>query len=149
MKDGAELAVFCDGGARGNPGPGAAGCVIMDVAENTRLLCGKYLGTVTNNQAEYAAVQLALQTIRDSYKNREKINFFLDSKLVVNQLSGLYKVKNPDLRKIVFKIRQLESAFKQVYYQHIGREKNVEADSLVNKAIDEKRDFKIVVKKDN
>ena len=61
MKQGRKLLVYCDGGARGNPGPGASGCVVKNSAGKRRLLCGKYLGSVTNNQAEYAAVSLALE----------------------------------------------------------------------------------------
>jgi ribonuclease HI len=136
-----ELVVFCDGGARGNPGPGAAGCVIKDEAGNPRFLCGKYLGVVTNNQAEYAAVKLALETAKKHFRTVRAIKFFLDSKLVVNQLAGFYKVKNPLLREVIFQIRQLESCFGEVYYQHVSREENSEADTLVNRVLDEERDF--------
>lgn len=136
-----ELVVFCDGGARGNPGPGAAGWVVKDEAGNPRFLCGKYLGVTTNNQAEYAAVKLALETIKKNFKMVKTIKFFLDSKLVVNQLSGIYKVKNPYLREVIFQIRQLESYFGEVYYQHVSREENNEADTLVNKILDEEHDF--------
>ncbi|OGY25547.1 MAG: hypothetical protein A2Z11_03930 [Candidatus Woykebacteria bacterium RBG_16_43_9] len=138
-----DISAFCDGGARGNPGPGAAACVIKNSAENTRVLCGKYLGSVTNNQAEYAAVELALTIIKENFQGRIRVNFYLDSKLVVNQLNGLYKVKNPDLRDRVFKIHSLEGSMGEVYYHHIDRDKNWEADQLVNKAIDEKSKFKI------
>ncbi len=145
MKGGAELVVFCDGGARGNPGPGAAGCVIKDVAENTRLLCGKYLGRVTNNQAEYAGVKLALEKIKKHFGPVSKIQFFLDSKLVANQLGGLFKVKNATLRNELLAIHELENSFAEVYYQHISRSENTEADTLVNKAVDEKSDFEKLI----
>ncbi len=141
MKPKEALRVYCDGGARGNPGPGGAGCVIKDAAGKRRLLCGKYLGLATNNQAEYAAVELALTQIKKHFGSVPKIHFFLDSKLVANQLSGLYKVKNPNLREQVMRIRELESSFVEIYYQHISRSENAEADALVNKAIDEKSDF--------
>lgn len=141
MKQGSELLVYCDGGARGNPGPGASGCVVNNSAGKRRLLCGKYLGSVTNNQAEYEAVSLALEKIKKHFGTTTRIQFFLDSTLVTNQLSGLFKVKNPNLRDQVLKIRGLEASFNEVYYQHIARSENFEADALVNKAIDEKSDF--------
>jgi len=135
------LLVFCDGGARGNPGPAAAACVITDRAGKKRYLCGKYLGEATNNQAEYAAVRLALGVIKENYQDKKEITFFLDSKLVANQLAGLYKVKNPALRDLNFKIRQLESSQGGVYYQYVSREQNKEADMLVNKVLDKRSDF--------
>ena len=141
MKTENTLLVFCDGGARGNPGPAAAACVIEDRAGKKRYLCGKYLGEATNNQAEYAAVCLALEAIKESYQDKKETIFFLDSSLVVNQLAGLYKVKNSSLRDLIFKIRQLESYLGEVYYQYVSREENREADSLVNKVLNEGRDF--------
>ena len=140
------ITAYTDGGARGNPGPGGAGWVIESVAENKRFLCGKFLGHVTNNQAEYAAVELALTTIIENFEGKNKAQFYLDSKLAVNQLNGLYKVKNPILREIIIKIHLLESKVGEVYYQHIRREKNWEADQQVNKAIDTETEFKIVTK---
>lgn len=137
-----SLKVFCDGGARGNPGPGAAACTITDSAGKKRFLCGKYLSWATNNQAEYEAVRLSLEVIRENYKNRVDVDFFLDSNLVVNQLSGLFKVKNAALRSILFEIRILEGSLGKVYYRRIPREENEEADRLVNKAIDERKDFR-------
>lgn len=137
----AELLVHCDGGARGNPGPGGAACVIEDVVGKKRLLCGKYLGKVTNNQAEYAAVELALLKIKENFSATRKIRFFLDSTLVVNQLNGLFKVKNPGLRDQILRIRGLEGVFAEVYYQYVSRDKNTQADSLVNKAINDRKMF--------
>ena len=136
-----ELVVHCDGGARGNPGPGGAGCVIEEAAGKKRLLCGKYLGRVTNNQAEYAAVELAFNKIRDNFTKVRKIRFFLDSALVVNQLNGLFKAKNPGLLNQLLKIRGLERPFEEIYYQHISRDQNTQADSLVNRAIDSRKSF--------
>ena len=141
MLSSVELLVHCDGGARGNPGPGGAGCVIDETAGKKRLLCGKYLGRVTNNQAEYAAVELAFNKIRDNFTKVGKIRFFLDSALVVNQLNGLFKAKNPDLINRLLKIRQLERPFGEIYYQHISRDQNSQADSLVNRAIDGRKSF--------
>ncbi|OGY24081.1 MAG: hypothetical protein A2172_00870 [Candidatus Woykebacteria bacterium RBG_13_40_15] len=137
-----SLKVFCDGGARGNPGPGAAACIITDPAGKKRFLCGKYLSWATNNQAEYGAVRLALKVIKENYKKRVDVNFFLDSDLVVNQLSGLFKVKNAALRSILFEIRTMEVSLGKVYYKRVPREENEEADRLVNKVIDEKKDLR-------
>lgn len=141
MKTRNNLVVFCDGGARGNPGPAAAACVVEDRAGKKRYLCGKYLGEATNNQAEYAAVDLALEVIKENYQDKQDAAFFLDSTLVANQLAGLYKVKNPSLRDLIFKIRQLESCLGEVYYQYVSREDNTEADGLVNRVLDKKKGF--------
>ncbi len=141
MEPAEKLIVFCDGGARGNPGPAASGCVIKNSAGKTRFLCGKYLGETTNNQAEYQAVKLALEVIKSNFEGKLELDFFLDSELVVKQLSGLYKIKNHQLRRLVEEIRNLEKFFGRISYQHIRREKNSLADSLVNKAIDLKSEF--------
>lgn len=137
------LVVHCDGGARGNPGPSAAGCVIEDPAGNTRYLCGKYLGEATNNQAEYQAIKLAFEVIRDKFEKGKDAQFYLDSLLAVQQLNGLYKVKNARLQEIILEIRPLETILGSVYYNHVRREKNVVADAMVNKALDEKSFFLI------
>ena len=130
-----KLVIFCDGGSRGNPGPAAAAGVIKNAAGKTRVLCGKYLGIATNNQAEYASVELALQKVKENIEDVNEIHFYLDSKLVVNQLSGLYKTKNNRLREAVLRIRMLEKGLGKIYYQHISREKNQEADQLVNEVL--------------
>ena len=130
-----KLVIFCDGGSRGNPGPAAAAGVIKNVAGKTRVLCGKYLGIATNNQAEYASVELALRKVKENIEDVNEIHFYLDSKLVVNQLSGLYKTKDNRLRAAVLRIRMLEKGLGKIYYQHISREKNQEADRLVNEVL--------------
>ncbi|MCH7541907.1 ribonuclease HI family protein, partial [Patescibacteria group bacterium] len=135
------LTVHCDGGARGNPGPAAAAAVIEDPAGKKRFLCGKFLGTATNNQAEYESVKMALEVIKSRFAKKQKANFYIDSQLVVQQLRGLYKVKNPNLQELLFKIKSLEIALEEIHYYHIPREKNLVADSLVNKTLDSKTDF--------
>ena len=134
------IKVFTDGGARGNPGPAAAGVAIFGIAGKERLLCGKYLGKTTNNVAEYSAFLLALETIlaEESVNRGEtEILFLADSLLAVKQLSGEFKVKNPNLATYVAKIKNAENLFKKVTYQHIPREQNKLADSEVNKALDQ------------
>lgn len=135
-----RLIIFTDGGARGNPGPAASGVVIDGLAGKERLICGKYLGETTNNVAEYTAVLLALETAlkeTGSQAQDYQINFFTDSLLVAKQLSGVYKIKNENLRKIIVEIKKLEQSFALVTYQHVPRERNREADREVNRILDQ------------
>lgn len=135
--------IYTDGGARGNPGQGAIGAVIK--AENNRILQSIYqrIGKTTNNIAEYSAVVKALEWIKENVSvlqcdNETIFQFFLDSTLVVNQLKGLFKVKDGNLRNLLFTVRTLEQEIcGKIYYHIIPREKNYEADALVNKALDE------------
>ncbi len=136
-----DLIINTDGGSRGNPGEAATGYVIKDTAGNVQELCGKYIGVATNNVAEYQAVKEAYIKLleRWGYRSREVVlKFLLDSQLVVNQLNGNFKIKNQNLLQRVRDIRKFEQNFKQVSYNYIPREKNSEADSLVNKALDER-----------
>ena len=128
------IEVFADGGARGNPGPAAFGYVVKKDGQIVKSGNG-YIGIATNNVAEYTAVIEALTWLESSYP-KVNLTFYLDSELVVSQLSGIYKVKNSNIRDLVFKIRTLESNFGQVNYKHIPREKNKQADRLVNLALD-------------
>lgn len=128
------LEVFADGGSRGNPGPSAYGFVVKKDGKTVKEE-GGYLGIETNNFAEYTALVKALLYLQSAAKG-EEIRVFLDSQLVVSQLSGLYRVKSPKIRELVAKVRELESAFKVVKYQHILRDRNKEADRLVNIALD-------------
>ena len=129
------IEVYCDGGARGNPGPAAYGFVVKVAGRQVKEGQG-YIGIATNNFAEYTAVIEALNWLTGRFSGRD-LNFYLDSQLVVSQLSGIYKVKNSTIRDLVFKIRSLETSFGQIKYQHIPREQNLQADSLVNQALDE------------
>ncbi len=124
------LEVYCDGGSRGNPGPAAYGFVIR---RDSKIIkeAGGYLGIETNNFAEYTALIEALNWLQKEYSGYDLVAY-LDSKLVVSQLSGFYKVKSPKIRELVFKVRQLEPNFGKIYYRHITREKNKDADRLVN-----------------
>lgn len=131
------LNIYTDGGSRGNPGPAAAGVVIKD--KNNRIIhqFGLFIGTTTNNQAEYAGVVLALEYLKDKNAKPQSINFFLDSSLVVNQLNGLWKVKDSDIRQKIIFIRQLEANLKcSIFYTHIPRSQNQLADTQVNLALD-------------
>lgn len=130
------IEVYCDGGARGNPGPAAYGFVVK-IDGATVKAQSETIGIATNNFAEYTAVIAALKWLAQDHKG-ENLDFFLDSKLVVSQLSGLYKIKSTRLRNLVFEIKGIENQFGQVRYIHIRRDKNKEADKLVNLALDQK-----------
>lgn len=132
-----KLFIYTDGGARGNPGPAAVGIYIVDQNGKELFKLGKKIGTVTNNVAEYTAVIEALCWLKenkdDLLLNNYSINFFLDSKLVVCQLNGLYKIKDNKLKELSIKVRELEQAIGgNVRYSFIPREKNTVADALVN-----------------
>ncbi|HUS60473.1 MAG TPA: ribonuclease HI family protein [Nevskiaceae bacterium] len=136
------LFVFADGGARGNPGPAAVGFLVKDNQGKVLVRQGKYIGRATNNVAEYMAVIEALGWLKKNLvgpnRSVDVIKFFLDSKLVVNQLSGVFKIKNKNLRDLVIKVRKLEQAVGgNTAYHYWSREKNKQADFLVNQALDE------------
>jgi ribonuclease HI len=129
-----DLIIFTDGGSRGNPGPSAAGVVIMDSNREVLEAFGSYLGIGTNNRAEYTALKLALAAAEKYRPTR--IKCFMDSELVVRQLNGVYKVKNIELKPINAEIRRLAEPY-EVSFEHVYREHNQLADKQVNLAIDE------------
>jgi len=136
MKD--EYIIHTDGGARGNPGPSAVGIVIE---KNNVLIYegGEKIGESTNNIAEYTAVKKALQILQSKYHDLHGsyITFYIDANLVVQQLNGLFKIKNANLRELVLEIKMLEQEIGGVIiYRVIPREKNLRADFLVNQALD-------------
>ena len=125
-----NLKIFTDGGARGNPGPAAAGVVIKNEKGKVLTQFGKPIGHATNNIAEYMGVVEALKCLKARGSRLEprgqKVDFYLDSKLAVNQLNGVFKVKNPKLRELVLKIRNLEQEIgAEIFYHYIPREKNI------------------------
>ncbi len=131
------LNIYTDGGARGNPGPAAIGVVIKDSQNKILHQFGNTIGQATNNIAEYQAVIAALKYLVIQKINPQSINFFLDSKLVVNQLNGLWKVKDSNLRQKVIKVRELEGQLNtNIHYLAIPREKNYQPDALLNQALD-------------
>jgi len=134
------LNIFTDGGARGNPGPSAIGVYVENESRKKIAGFGKTIGIATNNVAEYKAVIEALDwTIENKkdFSRDAKIYFFLDSKLVCSQIIGLFKVKNSDLRSLLFEVRDREAQIGlQIYYKHIPREQNAKADAFVNEALD-------------
>lgn len=135
-----HLTLYTDGGARGNPGPAGIGAVIVDEEGKVVGEVSEYVGHQTNNYAEYEALIQALLKCKKMYgeKLREmRLEVRMDSELIVRQMTGLYKVKEPALKEQfarVAKIR-LEDA-PNIIFTHVPREKNAHADSLVNAAID-------------
>lgn len=128
-----HVIVFSDGGSRGNPGPSASGFVIMNSHEEVLHQGGMYLGITTNNQAEYHGVRLGLE--KALAMGAKTVDFRMDSLLVVNQLNGIYKIKNRDLWPINERIRELATHFDKVTFSHVRREFNQLADGMVNKIL--------------
>jgi ribonuclease HI len=125
--------IFTDGGARGNPGPAGIG-VVIEFFEKTYTF-KEYIGETTNNQAEYSALLLALKEAKDLGVSTADI--YMDSLLIVNQMLQKFKVKEPELAKLFVRAWNLVQGFEKVSFHHIPREKNKEADALVNMALDE------------
>jgi ribonuclease HI len=130
-----EIIIYSDGGSRGNPGPSAAGFVVMNSMKEVIYTGGLYLGITTNNQAEYQAVRLGLEWALKAHA--KKVDFRIDSLLVVNQMKGVYKIKNRELWPINERIRELVSQFEKVTFTHVRREFNQLADGMVNKILNE------------
>ncbi len=129
-----SIDVFVDGGARGNPGAAGGGFAVYRGGK----LVGKgseYFGEKTNNQAEYLALRLALREVYDKYSDL-KINCYMDSQLVVEQMNGNYKVKSANVKPIFEEVRRIADQFKHFTIRHVMREQNEMADQLANEAMD-------------
>lgn len=134
------MRMFADGGARGNPGPAAAGVVLFELnadgEQGQKIIeFGEYLGKRTNNQAEYTAIVLGIKKAEELGCN--SLDVRLDSELAVKQLNGEYKVKNEELAKLFLEIYNLRQSFREIVFSHVRRAFNKEADAMVNKAIDD------------
>jgi len=129
-----SITIFTDGGSRGNPGPSAAGYIILGPEQTVIAEGGEYLGITTNNQAEYQGVRLALEKALEMKFKR--VDFKIDSMLVVNQMKGYYKIKNRELWPVHERIRELMKHFEKVTFNHVQREFNQLADGMVNKTLD-------------
>lgn len=128
-----HVIIYSDGGSRGNPGPSASGFVIMNQYEHVLHEGGMYLGITTNNQAEYHGVRLGLEKALEM--NMKTVDFRVDSMLVVNQLKGIYTIKNRELWPIHERIKELVMHFEKVTFTHVRREFNQLADGMVNKIL--------------
>jgi ribonuclease HI len=128
--------IYTDGGARGNPGPAAAGVVIQHDGKITEFR--QYLGDLqTNNWAEYEAVALALQEAKRLGLAGRDLEVRMDSQLVVEQLMGNWKIKEPTLKTQAAKVHALLKEFGAWKFVYVPRAQNAEADRLVNEALDE------------
>ena len=129
--------IYADGGARGNPGPAAA-AFIVSLGGKVIFSQAKYLGKSTNNRAEYNGVLMAMKWLSEKQINdKEEIGLYLDSELVVNQLSGNYKVKSDGLKLLFNRVKEIENKVAgKVLYNYVPRGKNKLADHLVNKTLD-------------
>lgn len=128
------LKLYADGGSRGNPGPSASGYVLFDETDKIVVENGLFLGVTTNNQAEYQALKIGME---DALQRGVKhLDVFMDSLLVINQMKGLFKVKNRDLLPIHLSIKELATRIDQVTYTHVPRELNKKADAMVNEVLD-------------
>jgi len=126
--------VHTDGAARGNPGPAAIGVVIEDEEGRTVYETSRALGVRTNNEAEYLALITALEYLKEA--RPKEAEFRLDSELVVKQLSGEYKVKEPRLQALHGQVVMLLNAVPKYKIRHVRRVENARADELANEALD-------------
>lgn len=126
--------INCDGGARGNPGPAGIGVSIATEAGKVIEGISEAIGVATNNVAEYTAVLRGLQ--RAGEMGARAVLVRSDSQLLVEQIRGTYRVKNPTLQRLHAEVRAAARVFESVSYEHVPREQNRRADRLVNQAID-------------
>ncbi len=128
------LVINTDGGARGNPGPAGIGVVIKTEAGELLYSYGAYIGTTTNNVAEYSALVKALEEAINLGATQVKIQ--MDSELIVKQMTGVYKIKQPVLQTLATQVLSLLRKFEGYNFVHVRREFNTEADAKVNEALD-------------
>lgn len=136
-----KIIAHIDGGSRGNPGPAAAGFTLADAAGTQLLAKGLVLGRTTNNVAEYTGLVKALEAA--SKIGAEQLVLFSDSELLVKQINGQYKVKSKLLKPFYEQAVSLLDNFESWQVRHVRRENNVEADALVNQAMDAGHDVEI------
>jgi len=135
-----HFTIHADGGSRGNPGPAGAGAMIRDEFGSSVASVSQFLGTKTNNFAEYEAVILAFQTLAklvgEGKVGATSVEVKMDSELVVKQMKGIYKVKHPTMKAQYARLMQEAGAFKSVSFTHVFRAENSDADALANEAMD-------------
>ena len=129
-----RVVIFTDGASRGNPGPAAIGAIIKDEKGNPVASISRYLGTTTNNQAEYQAIIAALE--KAVGLGARQVQLYSDSELVVRQINGRYKIKHAALRPLYQEVARLAGALESFQIACIPREQNAAADALANKALD-------------
>ena len=129
-----KAVLYTDGASRGNPGPAAIGAVIKDRQGQVLARISRRIGRTTNNQAEYRAVIAGLEEA--ARLGVARVELRADSELVVKQINGLYRVKNPALRSLHQRVQELRASFQSFTAAHIPRHRNAEADRLCNVALD-------------
>lgn|SRR5579872_4951903 len=129
-----KATLYADGGSRGNPGPAAYGAVLKDENGNILREIAAFLGTSTNNVAEWSGLIAGLEGALEL--GIDEIDVRLDSELVVRQLSGAYRVKQPHLMPLHAKAKALLRRFNHTHVAHVRREHNKEADALLNQVLD-------------
>jgi ribonuclease HI len=130
----ADTFLYCDGASRGNPGAASIGFVLVDGAGTELLAHGETIGRQTNNIAEYTALLRGLEAAQE--RGVERLRVRMDSELVVRQLLGIYRVKNPGLAPLFHAVRTLTARFASFRIEHVPREQNSRADALANAALD-------------
>lgn len=129
-----HLQIYTDGGSRGNPGPAASGAVLKDQNGTVVATASAYLGIDTNNQAEYTAIRIGLERAKEL--GATHVQLFMDSELAVKQLTGVYKIKHPEIAKRAQEVKALLATFDIFTIKHVRREFNKEADAIVNEVLD-------------
>ena len=129
-----EVKFYGDGGSRGNPGPAAAGFVLLDMDDTVLEEGGEFMGITTNNQAEYHSLEMGLERALEA--GVKKIHVHMDSQLAIRQISGQYKVRSPDLLPRYKNVKSLLSKFEEATCVHVPRELNKLADGEVNRILD-------------
>ncbi len=142
-----KFIIYTDGGSRGNPGRAAVGVVICNEKGQAIKKYGEYLGDLlTNNEAEYLAVISALRKFKTvigrSLCDIADVEVRSDSEFLVKQMNALYKVQDEKIQKLFIQVWNFQMDFKSLKFKHIPREKNKEADRLVNEALDAKEGTK-------
>ncbi len=130
----AVVVINVDGASRGNPGLAGAGAIIKSIDGHVVKKLKKFLGTATNNFAEYSALIIALEAA--SKMGAEEVRVHADSELMVKQVNGVYRVKSPDLKPLYEQVMKLLGNFRKYKVSHVYRDKNTEADRLANEALD-------------
>lgn len=132
-----QLVLRTDGASRGNPGPAAAGVVIECEDGGTLETLGRYLGEMPNNQAEYRALILGLRAVTAYHP--AAVDVYMDSELVVRQMTGVYQVRDAALKLLYQEAQSLVQALPMVQFNHVRRSDNALADRLANQALDQRR----------
>lgn len=134
-----QVTIYTDGGSRGNPGPAAAGFILAEPDGTQIQSKALFLGQATNNVAEYTAVIKALEAAKQI--GAKRLMVFSDSELLVKQVNGQYKVKSEQIRPLFRQTTDLINEFEDCEVKHVTREKNKQADELVNQALNLEQDI--------